>query len=113
LTPLSTLAGVGVWVLAQLALRDFNRSVNLGVAAIIFLPVLFGGGLSLTLYALALFLALGAKKILDLPHERRIWAASPWRDGATPGWYREKGAVPEEEESVASVARLERQEEVG
>lgn len=88
LLPASTLAGLVIFGLAHLALRDFNRSVNIGVAAIILLPLAFGQPPWIALYILSLFLWMGVKKILDLPHERKVWARSGWKGGAKPGWYR-------------------------
>ena len=93
LSPFSTLAGLGVFVLAHLLLRDFNRSVNVGVAAIILLPSLFERSPWLVVYALSLFLMLAVKKTIDLPHERRVWAQNPWRDGAKPGWHSESSTL--------------------
>jgi len=87
LAPLATLAGLGVFALAHLFLRDFNRSVNVGVAAIILMPAFIGPSPWLVVYALSLFLMLAVKKAIDLPHERRVWAENPWQDGALPGWH--------------------------
>lgn len=93
LSSLSTLAGLGAFALAHLLLRDFNRSVTFGVAAIILMPPLFGRSPWLVIYALSLFLMLALKKAIDLPHQRRIWAQNPWRDGAKPGWHSEPSAT--------------------
>lgn len=91
LLPYSTLAGLGVFCLAHLLLRDFNRSVVVGVAAVIFLPLAFGYGPLMTAYALILFVSLSIKKIIDLPHERRVWAEHGWKGTtARPGWYRDE-----------------------
>lgn len=76
--PLSTLAGAAVLMAAQLVLRNFDRVVPFG-AAVIFLPRLFGYPWSMTWYALALFVVLWMRKLHDLPHERRVWAASGWK----------------------------------
>jgi len=91
LVPYSTLAGVGIFGLAHLLLRDFNRSVVVGIGAVIMLPLVFGYGPWMTTYALILFLSLSIKKIIDLPHERRVWAEHGW-EGTTarPGWYQEE-----------------------
>ena len=89
LLPYSTLAGLGVFGLAHLLLRDFNRSVVIGIAAVIFLPLAFGYGPWMTAYALILFVSLSIKKIIDLPHERRVWAEHGWQGTALPGWYKE------------------------
>jgi len=93
LTPFSTLAGLGVFGLAHLFLRDFNRSVNVGVAAIILMPPFFGRSPWLVVYTLSLFLMLAVKKAIDLPHERRVWAQNPWRDGGKPGFHSEPSAT--------------------
>jgi len=91
LLPHSTLAGVGVFGLAHLLMRDFNRSVVVGIAAVIFLPLALGYGPWMTAYTLALFLSLAVKKIIDLPHERQVWAEHGWEGTmARPGWYREE-----------------------
>ena len=95
LLPASTLAGLALFGLAHLVLRDFNRSVNIGVAAIILLPLAFGQPPWMVLYVLSLFLWMGVKKILDLPHEREVWARSGWEGDAKPGWYR-----PQSEDKV-------------
>ncbi len=91
LLPISTLVGLTFFGLAHLLLRDFNRSVNVGVAAIIFLPLAFGQSPWTVLYVLSLFLWMGVKKILDLPHEREVWARSGWKGDAKPGWYHPRG----------------------
>jgi len=85
--PWSTLAGLAVFGVSQLFLRDFNRSIVFGVAAVILLPVAFGYPWTIGLYALLLFCALALKKRLDLAHERRVWAEAGWENGALPGWY--------------------------
>jgi len=91
LLPVSTLAGLAVFGLAHLALKDFNRSVNIGVAAIILLPLFLSEPPWMIFYVLSLFLWMAVKKILDLPHERRVWARSGWKGDARPGWYHPQG----------------------
>jgi glycerol-3-phosphate acyltransferase PlsY len=87
LMPWATLLGMGLLVLINLLLREFNISLAVGVAAMILLGPLFGYGVWSSLYALTLFLALWGKKAIDLPRERMIWAQNPWQDGAKPDWY--------------------------
>jgi len=89
LLPYSTLVGLGVFGVAYLLMRNFNRSVVVGIAAVIFLPLAFGYGPWMTAYALILFVSLSIKKIIDLPHERRVWAECGWQGTARPGWYKE------------------------
>jgi len=91
LLPYSTLAGLAIFGIAHLLMRDFNRSVVVGIAAVILLPLGFGYGPWMTTYALILFVSLSIKKIIDLPHERRVWAEHGW-EGTTarPGWYKEE-----------------------
>jgi len=92
LLPRSSLVGLLVFALTQLLLRDFNRSVTVGVAAVILLPPFFGYSPWMVVYALAIFLWLAVKKAIDLPHEREVWARSGWKGDARPGWYREDKA---------------------
>ena len=88
--PYSTLAGITVFGIAHLLLRDFNRSVVAGISAVIIMPLAFGYGIGMTAYVLALFLLLAVKKMIDLPHEHRVFYEHGWRGtSATPGWYRE------------------------
>ncbi|OIO96717.1 MAG: hypothetical protein AUK03_03485 [Anaerolineae bacterium CG2_30_64_16] len=89
--PGSTALGGLAFGLMYLWQRDFNRSINVACAAVIFLPLAFGEPLLVTVYVLALMLTLGLKKIIDMPHEQRVWAHSGWTDGARPGFYGEKG----------------------
>lgn len=89
LAPVSTLAGGAVLGLAHYFLRDFNRSVGIGIGAIILSPPLFGYSPWLIPYALVLFLLLGVKKAIDRPHERRVWAEAPWQGDARPGFHKE------------------------
>lgn len=87
--PVPTLMALALFGIAQLVLRDFNRSVVLGVVAAIFLPLAFGYPWTFSLYALTLFSSLALKKKLDQPHEHQVWAASGWEGQSRPGWYRE------------------------
>jgi glycerol-3-phosphate acyltransferase PlsY len=86
--PYSTLAG-GLWLTAMyLLFRDMNKALVLGIPAVILLPLAFGAPLWTVPYILCLFLSLAVKKIIDLPHEREVWARNPWQDGQ-PGFYRD------------------------
>jgi acyl phosphate:glycerol-3-phosphate acyltransferase len=87
LSPLSTLAGLGVFGLAYLVFHDFNPAVTLGTIALILLPVVFRQPMWVAAYALVLALCLAAKKLLDRPHEGQVWAEHPWEGDARPGWH--------------------------
>lgn len=87
LSPLSTLAGLGVFGLAYLVFHDFNPAVTLGIIGLILLPVVFRQPLWVAAYALVLALCLAAKKLLDRPHEGQVWAEHPWEGEARPGWH--------------------------
>ena len=93
--PWSTLTGLALFGVAQLFLRDFNRSVVIGFLAAIVLPPAFGYRWTIGVYALVLSLLLALKKWLDLAHERQVWARSGWQGDARPGWYHEEAAAPE------------------
>jgi glycerol-3-phosphate acyltransferase PlsY len=88
LTPLSTLAGLIVLVVAYLAFRDFNPAVTLTAIAMILLPLLFRQPFWVPAYVLGLLLLAGLKKLLDRPHEQAVWASNPWQDRARPGFSR-------------------------
>ncbi|MGC8873056.1 MAG: glycerol-3-phosphate acyltransferase [Chloroflexia bacterium] len=94
--PEAAVGGLALFGLSQLFLRDFNKSIVVGVATMLILPRLFGYPWPMVFYAGGLFLCLALKKWLDAPHERRVWARAGWRDGARPGFYREE--TPEETE---------------
>ena len=87
ISPLSTISGLAVLGLAYLVLRDFNPAVTLGAIAVVVLPVVFRQPLWVPAYAVVLGLLLAAKKLLDRPHETRVWARQPWHDDAQPGWH--------------------------
>ncbi len=98
--PEAALGGLALFGLSQLFLHDFNKSIVVGVLTMLLLPRVFGYPWPMVFYALALFLALALKKWLDAPHERRVWAAAGWHDGARPGFFRED--VSEEPETQES-----------
>lgn len=88
--PLSTIAG-GLWIgVMYLLFRDMNKAFNLGIPAVILLPPVFGAPLWTVPYVLSLFLLLAVKKIIDMPHEREVWAQRPWKEGR-PGFHSENG----------------------
>ncbi|MGB9722465.1 MAG: glycerol-3-phosphate acyltransferase [Chloroflexia bacterium] len=90
-SPWSSLLALVLFFLAQMILHDFNRSIVIGVAAGILLPLAFGKEWWLPIYAGLLFASLALKKWLDLAHERHVWATSGgWQGDARPGWYREE-----------------------
>ncbi len=94
--PWATLPALATFALAQALLRDFNRSVIVGVVSMFALAALLGYPWGLFFYALGLLGALALKKWLDLAHERRVWATAGWTNGGTPGWYREPVESPSE-----------------
>jgi len=99
-SPLSTLTGLTIFVLASLALRNFNTSVVPGIIAIIVLPPLFHQPLWVSVYALGVALLLALKKALDHQHDEQVWATHPWQGGATPGFSRasdDNTSVPQHE----------------
>ncbi len=86
--PYSTLAGGLAVGLFYLLTRDLNKALNLGMPAVVLLPPVFGAPLWTVPYVLCLLLALAVKKILDMPHEREVWARSPWQEGE-PGFHKD------------------------
>ena len=87
LTPLSSLCALVVLVFGFVLFRDFNPSIVIGIIAIILLPALLREPLWVSGYTLLLAVLAGLKKVLDAPHESRVWRDHPWQDGAaTPGW---------------------------
>ena len=88
ISPLSTLGSFAVLGLAYVVLHDFNPAVTLGAIAMVVLPIVLRQPLWVPAYAVVLGLLLGAKKLLDRPHEARVWARQPWHDDAQPGWRR-------------------------
>ncbi len=87
--PWSTVAGLGILWLTQLFTRNFDRTIYFGAAAGIVLPPAFGYPWLFSLYFLGIFLMLAVIKFIDLPHERKVWAASGWRDVEASVWYDE------------------------
>jgi acyl phosphate:glycerol-3-phosphate acyltransferase len=86
LSPASTLCALAVLALAYFAFHDFNVAVVPGAIAVILLLIPFRQPLWVPAYAIGLALLLAAKKLLDRPHEQRVWASHPWRSAARPGW---------------------------
>jgi len=89
LLPRSTSLGALAFVLTYLWRRDFNRAIIVACAAIILLPLAFGEPPLMSAYVLALMLTMAVKKVVDMPHERQVWAHSGWTNGATPGFHGE------------------------
>lgn len=87
ISPLSTIGGFVVLGLAYLVLRDFNPAVTVGSIGMVVLPLVFRQPLWVPAYAVVLGLLLASKKLLDRPHEARVWAGQPWLGGAQPGWH--------------------------
>ena len=91
--PLPTLASMVTFALAQLLVRNMDRSVVVGAATAIFLPPVFGYSWAMALYALALFLMLAARSLQDRAHERQVWASSGWENVGSHDWYGASDAV--------------------
>jgi acyl phosphate:glycerol-3-phosphate acyltransferase len=91
LSPLSTICALALMGLAYLFFHDFNPSIIVAALGIIFLPLLSGQPLEVSLYALALGLLAGLKKLLDRPHEAHVWASHPWESQAKPGFHQAEG----------------------
>jgi glycerol-3-phosphate acyltransferase PlsY len=87
LLPRSTVLGIAIAALAQLWLRDVNRSIVVVCVSLVLLPLAFGEPLLMSLYVMALMLTMALKKVIDLTHERGVFAHSGWSDGATPGFF--------------------------
>jgi glycerol-3-phosphate acyltransferase PlsY len=100
-TPLPALVGLGIWLVAQLMLRNLDRSLYPGAAAAIVSPAGLGYPWPVGAYALALFLLLWALKLgarsrqlllwaLKLgarSRQRRVWQASGWSGVTASIWY--------------------------
>ncbi len=84
--PHSTLAAAAVAAVTYLLIRDMNKVLVAGIAAMVLLPPLFGAPLWAIPYVACLFSLLALKKALDAPHEREVWARDPWRQGR-PGFH--------------------------
>lgn len=100
--PSSTLAGGILVTLAYLLTRDLNKALVLGIPGVILLPPVFGAPLWTVPYILCLFLLLAVKKIIDMPHERAIWARDPWQRGR-PGFHPEPTTDEADHEPVAQL----------
>ncbi len=94
ISPLSTIAGLILMGLAFLFFHDFNPSIVVGAVSVILLPLLFRQPLWVTGFALGLGMIMGAKKLLDRPHEAEVWASQPWQGEASPGWREPCGDAP-------------------
>lgn len=86
-TPWSALTALGLVGLSQLAFHNMDRAIPVGAIASIFLPPLFGYPWTMMLYAFALLALVGLKKMVDLPHERQVWATAGWKDVGRNDWY--------------------------
>jgi glycerol-3-phosphate acyltransferase PlsY len=87
LLPRSTLAGVVIAGVAHLFLRDVNHSVIVVCGSLALLPLAYGEPPQTSAYVITLMLSMALKKVIDLSHERRIWAQSGWTDGGRPGFH--------------------------
>jgi glycerol-3-phosphate acyltransferase PlsY len=88
---LAALGGLALLGLAQLYFRDFNRSVIVAALGAIFLPLVLGQSVAVSIYALGLALLAGVKKLLDRQHETAVWATHPWAGNARPGFHPNDG----------------------
>jgi glycerol-3-phosphate acyltransferase PlsY len=86
-TPLPALISLGIWLVAQLILRNLDRSLYLGAAAAIVLPGAFGHRWPTGAYALGLFLLLWALKLGACARQREVWRASGWAGVTRSDWY--------------------------
>jgi glycerol-3-phosphate acyltransferase PlsY len=93
-TPLSDVGGLAVLGLVYLITRNFNPSVTVGIIAMILLPLALQEPLWMVGYTLALALLAGLKKLLDRPHEQKVWAQDPWQGTARPGYTDESHDQP-------------------
>lgn len=99
-TPLPALVSLGIWAVAQVFLRNLDRSLYLGAAAAIVLPAAFGYRWATGAYALGLFCLLWALKLAARARQREVWRASGWEGIARSDWYGasdrdgEEAAVP-------------------
>jgi glycerol-3-phosphate acyltransferase PlsY len=87
--PLATLGGLALMLLADLYFHDFNRSVIVGALGVIFLPLVLGQSVAVSIYGAGLAMLSGVKKLLDRQHEAAVWAAHPWEGNARPGFFHE------------------------
>lgn len=94
-TPESMIIGMVVCTVAQLILRNFDRSLIPAAAVTIILPPVFGRHWAVIPYALGLFSLLWLRKLQDRPHQRRVWASSGWEGVAQSDWYDEPHADAE------------------
>jgi glycerol-3-phosphate acyltransferase PlsY len=85
--PWSTITALSIVGVSQLFLRNMDRAIPIGAISGIFLPPVFGYPWTMTVYILALFVLVGLKKLLDLPHERQVWSQSGWKDVGQNDWY--------------------------
>jgi len=99
LSPFAALAGLIILGLSQVIFRDFNLSIIPGIIVIILLPVFLRQPIWVAAYALGLALLLALKKLLDRPHESRVWASRPWQGTAEPGWRSAPDTAGDEEPS--------------
>ncbi len=88
LLPYSTLVGGLCVALIYVLTRDLNKALNFGLPAVVLLPPVFDAPLWMVPYVILLLLSLAVKKILDMPHERAVWARDPWPEGQ-PGFHAE------------------------
>ncbi len=86
-TPLPALVSLGIWLIAQLVLRNLDRSLYLGAAAAVVLPGAFGYPWAIGAYALGLFLLLWALKLGARSRQRQVWRASGWKGVTSSDWY--------------------------
>jgi glycerol-3-phosphate acyltransferase PlsY len=72
LMPLQTAVGLSAFGASYLMVRNFDLSAGIGLGLIVVLAWNAGLPLAWVLYAAGLFVSIGLKKWLDLPHRRRL-----------------------------------------
>jgi len=78
LYPVPVLLGGAIFGLTRPLVTDWNLAAGLGLGAVPILSLLWGVSLADVAYMIFFLLLLGAKKMIDLPHEKRIRAERGW-----------------------------------
>lgn len=79
LAPVPASLGLLALVVAYAVTRDANFSIIFGPVAIVASAIALHQPY-VVVAALGFGLLAGMKKLLDLPHERRVWSLHPWQD---------------------------------
>jgi glycerol-3-phosphate acyltransferase PlsY len=78
LYPVPVLLGGAIFGLTRPLVTDWNLAAGFGLGAVPILSLLWGVSLADVTYMVFFLALLGLKKIMDLPHERRIRAERGW-----------------------------------